>query len=150
MHLFIYYGNDVTEEDFLKGFSAPTHPELMRVFKDLGLVEQLGTGIVRILKVYDKDVYEFSDNFIKVSFKFRTPDKLANVKKRVKTNSVKLSKTQENILKLLIENNRLTQNELKDILGINITTVARNISDLKNENIIRRVGSNKNGQWEVI
>ncbi len=70
--------------------------------------------------------------------------------KSIKTNSVKLSKTQENILKLLIENNRLTQNELKDILRINITTVARNISDLKNENIIKRVGSNKNGQWEVI
>ena len=70
--------------------------------------------------------------------------------KSIKTNSVKLSKTQENILKLLIENNKLTQNELKDILGINITTVARNISDLKNENIIKRVGSNKNGQWEVI
>lgn len=70
--------------------------------------------------------------------------------KSIKTNSVKLSKAQENILKLLIENNRLTQNELKDILGINITTVARNISDLKNENIIKRVGSNKNGQWEVI
>lgn len=70
--------------------------------------------------------------------------------KSIKTNSVKLSKAQENILKLLIENNRLTQNELKDILRINITTVARNISDLKNENIIKRVGSNKNGQWEVI
>ena len=70
--------------------------------------------------------------------------------KSIKTNSVKLSKTQENILRLLIENNRLTQNELKDILRINITTVARNISDLKNENIIKRVGSNKNGQWEVI
>ena len=70
--------------------------------------------------------------------------------KSIKTNSVKLSKTQENILRLLIENNRLTQNELKDILRINITTVARNISDLKNENIIKRVGSNKNGQREVI
>jgi predicted HTH transcriptional regulator len=41
---------NVTEDDFFKGYSA-RHPELMRIFKDLELVEQLGTGIIRILKM---------------------------------------------------------------------------------------------------
>ena len=31
--------NEFTEEEFLKGYSAPKNPELMRVFKDLELVE---------------------------------------------------------------------------------------------------------------
>ena len=44
----------VIEEEFLEGYSAPKNPELMRVFRDLELVEHLGTGIRRILKKYDK------------------------------------------------------------------------------------------------
>lgn len=35
----------VTQEEFLEGFSNPRNPELMRVFRDLNYVEQLGTGI---------------------------------------------------------------------------------------------------------
>lgn len=30
------------------------------------LVEQLGSGIPRILQVYDKDVFKFSDNFLRI------------------------------------------------------------------------------------
>ena len=140
----------VSKTDFLKGFSAPTHPELMRVFKDLELVEQLGTGIIRILKSYSKDVYEFSDNFIRVNFKFRTSETLVNIPKSVDNNIYSLSETQENILKLIRKNSRITQKEISDKLGINITTVARNLKDLKNKNIINRIGSNKNGQWELL
>ena len=88
-----------TINDFLKGFSAPKHPELMRVFRDLDLVEQLGTGIIRILKVYDKDVYEFSDNFIRVNFKFRNAEELSNNGKNTKIE--KINETQENIIDLI-------------------------------------------------
>ena len=62
----------------MKGYSFPKNPELMRVFKDLDLVEQLGTGIIRILQSYDKSVYEFSENFIRVNFKFREYSELVN------------------------------------------------------------------------
>lgn len=144
---------NVSKEDFLKGFSAPTHPELMRIFKDLELVEQLGTGIIRILKSYNKDVYEFSDNFIRVNFKFKSADSLNNLPNAVNNNNNKnylLSETQERIIKLISENSRITQQEISDKLGINITTVARNIKELKDNNIINRVGSNKNGQWELL
>lgn len=140
---------NVTKEDFLKGFSAPTHPELMRVFKDLDLVEQLGTGIIRILKSYSKDVYEFSDNFIRVNFKFKSPESLSNIPRAVNENNYLLSETQEKIVNLIKENNRITQSEISKLLGINRTTVARNLKDLKNQNVIKRTGSNKNGQWEI-
>jgi predicted HTH transcriptional regulator len=36
----------------------------MRIFKDLELVEQLGSGIPRILEYYGKDSFSFSDNFL--------------------------------------------------------------------------------------
>jgi len=31
----------------------------MRIFKDLDLVEQLGSGVLRILQAYNKDVFQF-------------------------------------------------------------------------------------------
>lgn len=37
----------------------PRNRELMRVFKDVGLVEQLGSGMSRILKAYDKDILRY-------------------------------------------------------------------------------------------
>ncbi len=42
----------------------------MRVFKDLELVEQLGSGIPRILQSYDKSCFRFMDNFLRMSFPF--------------------------------------------------------------------------------
>ncbi len=142
---------NVSKEDFLKGFSAPTHPELMRVFKDLELVEQLGTGITRILKSYSKDVYEFSDNFIRVNFKFKNPETLGKLPKSVdNANIYSLTETQNRILKLIKSNKRITQAQISNILEVNVTTVARNLKTLKDKNIIRRNGSNKNGQWELL
>ncbi len=141
---------NVSRGDFLKGFSAPTHPELMRIFKDLDLVEQLGTGVIRILSSYDKDVYEFSDNFIRVNFKYRDSKSLPLSPRDIKVNHNDLSETQENIVKLIKENNKITQIEISNRLGVNKTTVTRNLNILKEKNIIRRTGSTKNGQWELL
>ena len=57
-------------EDFFAGRSMPRNRELMRVYKDLRFVEQLGSGIHRILKVYDESIFNISDNFIEISFPF--------------------------------------------------------------------------------
>ena len=39
----------LSKQEFFEGFSVPRNKELMRIFKDLELVEQLGSGIPRIL-----------------------------------------------------------------------------------------------------
>lgn len=59
---------ELSQEEFFDGISAPRNKELMRVFKDVKLVEQLGSGIQRILKVYDKNIFKICTNFLKVSF----------------------------------------------------------------------------------
>lgn len=46
-----------SEADFFSCSSMPRNRELMRVFSDTGLVEQLGSGMSRILKAYDKSVF---------------------------------------------------------------------------------------------
>lgn len=154
---------NVSRKDFLKGFSAPIHPELMRVFKDLKLVEQLGTGIVRILKSYSEDVYEFSDNFIRVNFKFNSYNDIVKSPKLVESinndvafnnlisdNDIILSNTQKQMLELIRNNNEITQEEIRIKLDIGMRTVARNIKTLKDKNIIKRVGANKKGKWVIL
>lgn len=59
-----------TQEEFFSVSSMPRNRELMRVFKDLGLVEQLGSGMNRILKAYDRSIFDISEHFIKVVFPF--------------------------------------------------------------------------------
>ncbi len=58
----------MTQEDFFDGLSLPRNKELMRVYKDLGMVEQLGSGVPRILQAYNKDCFKFSENFLRMTF----------------------------------------------------------------------------------
>jgi len=58
----------LSQEEFFQGFSVPRNKELMRVFKDLGMVEQLGSGVPRILESYGRECFTFSDHFLRMSF----------------------------------------------------------------------------------
>lgn len=59
-----------SEEEFFMGYSVPHNKELMRIFRDLDMVEQMGSGIPRILQQYQPSVYQFTANFIRVVFPF--------------------------------------------------------------------------------
>jgi len=63
----------VSESDFFSGFSIPRNKEIMRVFRDLEIVEQLGSGIPRILEAYSKDVFEIRQSFIRVVLPYAKP-----------------------------------------------------------------------------
>ena len=140
--------SEFTEEEFLEGYSAPKNPELMRVFRDLELVEHLGTGIRKILKIYDKNIFHFFPHFIRVSIEYNQNEfKYENSKKTF--NFANLSKVQENILKLLLDSPRLTQPELAKILGVGERKIRYNMKELIENNYIQRIGSNKTGEWKV-
>lgn len=57
----------LSKEEFFEGYSIIRNKELMRIFKDLDLVEQLGSGIPRILQAYAQDSFHFSENFLRVT-----------------------------------------------------------------------------------
>lgn len=52
------------------GYSVPQNKELMRVFRDLDMVEQLGSGVPRILEHYPRTIYRFTPNFIRLVLPF--------------------------------------------------------------------------------
>ena len=116
----------------------------MRIFRDLGFVEHIGTGIIRILSKYDKSIFTFSSNFIKVSIPF---NKQKNNSINNETTAKNVSKRQSKIMELIKEN--LTQDEIADKLGVSRFTVIRDIKSLKQNGFLSRVGSNKTGFWKI-
>ncbi len=146
-------GDEFTEEEFLKGYSAPKNPELMRIFKDLDLVEHLGTGIRKILKKYDKSIYHFYPHFIVVSIKYQENDfeyNKNNENNNVEYAHLNLSKVQENIIKLILDRPNITQAEMAKRLNITSRMVRYHISELVENGYIKRIGPNKKGKWIVI
>lgn len=133
---------NTTKEEFLSGFTLPKNRELMKVFRDLEYVEQMGTGIIRILHKYDKNCFEFFPNNIRVSFPFNKN------KFKDKENNEQLS-IQDSILLLIEENPKITQNSLATILDTTKRTIQRNIVELKKQNILSRGGAKKEGYWII-
>jgi len=147
---------ELNQEEFFDGISAPRNKELMRVFKDVKLVEQLGSGIQRILKVYDKCIFGFSANFLKVSFPAENVGKDVgknvgkDVGKDVGEKLQKLNDTQKRIISLIQSNKDITQAEISEQLNVTTRTVERNMKKLQENNIINRVGSYTQGYWEIV
>lgn len=55
-------------EECLSGRSMPRNRELMRVFRDMELVEHLGSGMRRILAAYDSSIVHISEHFFELRF----------------------------------------------------------------------------------
>lgn len=62
---------------------------------------------------------------------------------------VKTEKSREKIISLLAENSTLSASAIAEKLGISPKAVEKHFSKLKAEGIIRRIGPDKGGHWEV-
>ena len=58
--------------------------------------------------------------------------------------------TQEKIIKLIKKNPTITQVEMAKILNLTRDGISYNIKVLKNNGIIDRIGSTKNGLWKIL
>jgi predicted HTH transcriptional regulator len=63
---------------------------------------------------------------------------------------VKLSKTQLAIVKAILKNKHVTYEDLSSVVRAHRTTIMRNMATLKKKSVIRRVGGDKNGYWELL
>jgi ATP-dependent DNA helicase RecG len=61
-----------------------------------------------------------------------------------------LVENQRKILALMSENPRVSKRELAAQIGISTTAIDKNIVSLRAKGLIRRVGPDKGGHWEVV
>lgn len=166
----------MTQEDFFGGISSPRNKELMRVFRDVDLVESLGSGMRRIQKVYPREIFLFLPNFIRVTIPFysqkrtdsdnddaligRVTDDFGNINGSV--NLSEPTKRQIDIIAIISDCAKragsvngsvkmgATTKEIISKLNVSERTIYRELAALKQMGLIRRVGSDKTGHWEVI
>ena len=135
----------MSKDDFFSGLSLPKNKELMRIFKDLDMVEQLGSGVPRILKVYSKDCFVFGDSFTRMVFPIET-----TVKGSQKTTQKSSQKSSQKILLIVKNNPEITTEEIAQLIGITRRAVAKQIANLKKAGKLRRIGPDKGGYWEIL
>ena len=61
-----------------------------------------------------------------------------------------LSKTRDAILNMINRNAKVTSTQMAASLGINRSAVSKHLKKLQADGIIRRVGPDKGGHWEII
>ena len=60
-----------------------------------------------------------------------------------------LSETQQNIVRLIRENPKITISEIANALEISTRAVDKHVKELKEKGILSRVGSKKDGKWSI-
>ena len=143
---------ELSQEEFLEGVTAPRNKELIRVFKDVDLIENIGSGVLRILDAYDKSCFKFMEHFLRVSFKYKENPfeyESGDKQKNDKIND-KINDKEKQILTVLMNNPNLTIPEINKITKISTATISRYLKQLQDKKIIERVGSNKSGYWKIL
>jgi predicted HTH transcriptional regulator len=143
----------LTESEFFEGFSIPRNKELMRVFKDLELVEQLGSGIPRILQYYGKESFQFTENFLRMTLRKNQVKSSTlsggQISGQIESLIQKLSERQIEILNLIESDLKISRKQIADKLEINESAIQKHIKILIEKNIIERIGT-KNGYWKIL
>ena len=138
---------NMSENEFFSGVSIPRNKELMRIFRDVELVESLGSGMPRILESYGRECFTFMEHFIRftVSFKRNVTD---NVTDNVTEETI--SQRQRKILEMMKLDIRISSSELAERLSVTQRTIKRDIETLKRNHLIKRMGNERTGYWVVI
>ena len=155
----------LSQEDFFSGRSMIRNRELMRVFKDVELVEGLGSGMQRILEAYDRSVFEITPSFIIVTFPYAS-DFERSVSEDANGNDRNLSEAvngandgvnganngvnRDTVFDLIKNEPLITLKNLSIKTGIPRRTLDRVVLELKNDNLIKRIGSSRSGYWKII
>lgn len=145
----------LNEDEFFDGYSVPRNKELIRIFKDLKLVEQLGSGVPRILKHYNKEAFKFTDNFLRMTFLFEgnlggpigglIGGPIGGPINQLKDITIR----QKEILNLLYNDATLSKAKLSEIIEINESAIQKHLNTLQEKKYLKRVGGTR-GHWQVI
>ena len=118
----------------------------------IGFGENIGSGFPTILDSCRQEHWKkpvLSDDTIlnEVSLTLKFP--VAEKREQVKVTE-KVTETQQKIIEAIKSNPYLTQTELADIIGISRMHINKNMAKLQNKGLVRHIGSDKGGHWEII
>ena len=135
-----------TMEGFFLGESVPVNEKLSEIFLQLHISEKSGRGVPKIIETYGREAFTFRENSIVVTIPLHRIKKVGN-----KVGNKKgLNARRQRIITEMRDNPNITTSELHQILGISETAVENNLTFLKKNGYVERVGSKKTGYWKVL
>ena len=137
-------------EGFFLGESIPVNEKLSEIFLQLHISEKSGRGVPKITEMYGKDAFSFRENSIVVTIPFERINKVGNKVGKKVGDKKPLNSRRQKIISEMRDNPNITTAELHNILGVSKTAVENNISFLRENGYIERVGSKKAGYWKVL
>jgi predicted HTH transcriptional regulator len=141
-----------TINGFYLGESVPVNRKLSDIFLQLHISERSGRGVPQITKIYGRKAFEFRENSIVVTIPFEKVDASVGDKvvDKAGDKTQKLNSTRQRILDEMRNNPNITQPQLMTLIGIGKTAMQSNVSFLRKNGYIERIGANKNGYWKVL
>jgi ATP-dependent DNA helicase RecG len=145
----------LSPKDFGKR-SVCRNPLIASLLLRCNYIEKMGTGIERIHAALEKE------NCPKVKIRYNTMFTLefprptyeetedAQDRTREQARATTRVKTRVKILDLIVENPEITASELAEAVGITPKGVEWQISRLKKEGVLKRIGPAKGGRWEIV
>lgn len=141
-------GDILQEKDFSP---KPKNPKIASVFREIGLADELGSGMVKLVKytkAYSGGVPKLIEGDI---FKTEVPlNRVGTTLTTPVTTLTTLTETQQKILELIKENKKINRNEIAEKIGITKDGVQYNLNILKEKKYLKRMGNTNNGYWEII
>ena len=147
-------GSNIQERDPVTVPSTRRNPVLADVFNRLGYMERKGSGFAKILDNYafqvnyteEKKPYFKSDRY---QFTVIMPNLNYGGIQDDTVNDTVNDIVKNEIMNLMKNNPRITITDIAKALNISRPTVTRKIKELKIDNYIYRIGSDKKGSWKV-
>ena len=142
--------------------SMPRNPILSKLFRFARLSENAGYGIDKMLMWEQKrGKVDFTDDVVSstIIFYFERDDVCSSVSDTqggtqdgtMETTPQKSSqKSSQKVLELISVDDKITTQEMADKLEISRRAVAKTIAKLQSVGILRRVGPDKGGHWEIV
>ena len=123
----------------------------MRVFRDVEMVEALGSGMNRIMRIYGRENFEFGGNYIRmiVPYAWKEKDNIVNADLMDGTVNILVEKEKE-LLKMIAEYPNYSYEQYAELTQSSRRTIARMLKHLQELNVVIRVGPDKGGHWEVV
>lgn len=122
------------------------------LFSRMDKAERVGTGMKRMRNMMKEADLPYpnikSGTFFTISFKRSRYQPQEGTGKE--TIEKTIEKTGEKIIRLIKENSNITIQDLSKETGLSMQGVIWNFKKLKKEKIIKRIGPDKGGHWEVV
>jgi ATP-dependent DNA helicase RecG len=124
------------------------------MFSRLGKVERTGMGINKMRKLaaasgLKEPAFEANGYFKATFYRHDRQEEKVGEKFGVKFGEGS-EKTSEKIIALIQQNNTISAKEIAKEIGLTQRAVEKQIFTLKNKGILRRVGPDKGGHWEIV